>query len=502
MPKLQLPYSALIATADQCREADRKTIESFGVDGITLMESAGLQAAFYIANEVDGEAATGIYYCGKGNNGGDALVVARYLAIQHGHTCTIVFPAGRELSPDAERNLQLLIRLKEEGYPIRISDGLAPSDIDQPDYVVDGLLGTGLTSSLRPPIDQAVEEINRSSARIYALDIPSGLHTDRGTPMPVAVRADVTFSFGTRKLGFYLEEGPTHTGMVIPCDLTFPSSAREGVAELLTTELTDRLPSIQRLATHKYSDRVVYIIAGSEGLTGAAIMASRAAWRSGAGAVFLITPRGALPVYEIALPEIIKLPVGGNADHRFGYKHLEEVLDCFDKRPGVLLIGPGIGRDNDTLRFAGTVIESFKGDIVMDADALHAKTDLSIRSEYITIQTPHPGELSVLSGMNLADGFERLQWIRNQTDTNRTYLLSKGNPTLLAASDATYITGYDTRIFSRAGFGDLLSGTIAGNLAVSGQADLSIVWALVDGKHKADLFVEEKGRQPEPAELL
>lgn len=499
---LQLPYSELIATAGQCQEADRKTIESFGIDGFTLMESAGLQAVSHIAKETDGKAAAGVYYCGKGNNGGDALVVARYLAIQYNHSCTILFPAGRELSKDAETNLQLLLRLKDEGYPIQVSDGLAPTGMDQPDYIVDGLLGTGLTSLLRSPVDKAVEEINRSSAIVYALDIPSGLHTNRGVPMPVAVRADTTFSFGARKLGFYLEEGPEHTGIVIPCDLSFPSFVREGIAELLTTELAGQLPTIQRLATHKYSDRVVYVIAGSEGLTGAAIMAAKAAWRSGAGAVFLITPRGTLPVYETALPEIIKLPVGGNADDRFGYKHLEEILDSLHRRPGVLLIGPGIGRDNDTIRFSEKVIESFKGDVVMDADALHAKPDLSKRSEYATIQTPHPGELSALSEMKFEDGYERLQWIREHTVEKQIYLLAKGHPTMLATPESIYITGYDTRIFSRAGFGDLLSGTIAGNLAVTGKADLSIVRALVDGKLKADLFVKRQGRQPEPAELL
>lgn len=500
MNALQLPYSSLIANAQQCRETDGKTIDEFGLSGATLMETAGLLAANAIADRFP-EGSEGLFVCGKGNNGGDALVAARYLAIRQRHHCTIQFPGGTDsLSPENEANLLLLQKLKRAGGSIKIEPGREPAEPAPADYLVDGLFGTGLDADLRSPSDRWVETLNERNEPVFALDIPSGLHPDRGLPLPVAVRASWTLAFGALKPGFYLNAGPRHCGEIIFCPLSFPGNIRKGIARLITTDLHGRLPEIHREANHKYDGGVVSVIAGSEGLTGAAILSARAAWRCGTGSVFLFAPRGLMPVYETALPEVIKVPVGRQNEFRFNEAHTDDVLEHLGKRESVLLIGPGLGRDASTLRFASDLLSRYRGTAIMDADAIgEAGMEIPLEGN---ILTPHPGELLRLSGENLKDDFDRLEWIRTFAADRSCHLLSKGNPAMIASPEGEiFVTGYDTTLFARAGFGDLLAGTIAGNLAISGNTPLSLVRALIDGKRRADRYSESTGRPPQPSDL-
>ena len=503
MAQLDIPYTFAVSTGDQCRESDRLTINEFGIDGFTLMETAGLQAAKYIS-EIESPGSAGLYFCGKGNNGGDALVIARYLAIQYSHSCFIYFPAGSEnLSTDAQKNLDLLIKLKEQGLAVYLINKKKNLDKVTADYLVDGLLGTGLDSNLRAPFDSTVDLINQYQARKYALDIPTGLHTDTGLPMPDAVHADYTLSFGALKAGYYLGKGPSYTGTIQPFNLSFPEKFRKSVAKLITTGIDDFIPSIKRQAEHKYSDRLLYIVAGSEGLTGAAIMAAASAWKTGAGAVVLISPGGLLEIYEKNLPGIIKSSVGSRTDLSFNKSHLDEVIETLHSKDGVLLIGPGIGRKENTLDFVKELLQKTTGNVVIDADALHVVPEIEKPENADWILTPHPGEAGKLNGSSFTTDFDRITWSAGYSTSRNVTVVSKGYPTFVGTPGGTnYLTGYDTRIFARAGFGDILAGTISGNLAITNDAELSIVRALLDGYMKAIQFMKEHNEPLEPDHLL
>lgn len=503
MSALILPYSYQVSTGEQCRQSDRDTIEQFGIDSFTLMETAGLQAA-RIVNQKTDPGATGLFVCGKGNNGGDALVVARYLSIHHHHTCHLLYPAGHEkLSTDSQKNMELLQKLQEAGKPVIIHESEDLSAIPDVDYVIDGLLGTGLSTAVRSPLDTAIEKINRRRCPVYAIDIPSGLHSDSGKPMNVAVKADSTLSFGALKTGFYLHEGPGHTGEVIPLNLTFPEHLRGSVASLISPELDTVIPPIRRKAEHKYSDHVLYVVAGSEGLTGAAIMSASSGWNTGAGAVILVTPKGLLDIYERNLPGIIKSPVGKRNDYFFKKRHADDVLNIISQKEGSLLIGPGLGQNNETKRFIRNILEKFGGRSVIDADALQSVKETVPPESATWILTPHPGEMRRISGSAFSDDLERINWTAAYSKKHSIYVVSKGNPTFVGTPDGrNYITGYDTRIFARAGFGDVLSGAIAGNLAITEHSELSIVRALLDGYLKADRLRRTLYRPLEPNDLL
>lgn len=503
MSNLREIYSHRICSASQCRVADQKTIDELGVEGFTLMETAGLQAAKVISRNIE-DGANGLFVCGKGNNAGDALVVARYLSLHNRHNCTVLFMLGKEdLSSDTSRNLKLLETLKHQGADIQFTDDVECILETGWDYLVDGILGTGISSSLRAPLDRAVQLINKQNSPVFALDIPTGIHTDSGTIMGSAVKADHTLSFGALKTGYYLQNGPEHSGSVVQINLTFPDYLRNSAMTLLDPAVADTFSPATRNEDHKYSNGVLYLIAGSEGLTGAAIMAAKSAWNSGVGAIFLLAPRGLLPIYEQSLPQIIKCPVGNSDDFIFTDTHIEEAKEVLSRHPGALLIGPGLGRDRKTMLFTQNILEHFSGNVVIDADALAVFTKAEQPDGCSWIVTPHPGELKHI-GHEYQDDFSRLTWATSYRDKQKISIVSKGDPTIARMEDGhCFVTGYNTRIFSRAGFGDLLSGKIAGYLSFTGDPEQSILSGLTDGYRKAEHFTNRNPDTPvEPEDII
>lgn len=504
---MEIPHSFYICTADQSREMDTSTIDDFGIDGFTLMEIAGSSVAKYLLGELEPRS-HGLYLCGKGNNAGDALVVARYL-LQHGHKATLLFISGTDdLSSDTSHNLSLLEKINDNdpnsaGITIlnRWDDFDMSSDFD---FVVDGMLGTGLTSDLRGDYETAVEWSNSSGIAVYAIDIPTGLNADTGQIMGSAIEASKTFTFGALKQGFYLDEGYGLTGEVVYCDLPFPNYSKSCNTYLLD-EAWIKEPA-HTPARHKYEAGILYIVAGSEGLTGAALMAAQSAWAEGAGAVIVVCPRGILPVFENNLPQIIKKPVGDRDDYFFRTEHLESVLSHIYERSGNVLFGPGIGRDPSTLKFASGFFDAFTGDLLIDADALWclAQRDQWTRPDDADwIITPHPGELAGLIKSELGNGIERLTHVRSLSSTKQITVVSKGLPVMVGTpAGKCYLTGYDTRIFARAGFGDVLAGKIGAYRAMGNSVVESVGMGLLNGYQKIKNIKKSKSGLPEPTDLI
>ena len=486
-----------LTTSEQSRTLDEYTIKEFGIESITLMEIAGEKAAGIIRDHTK-FGSNGLYVCGKGNNAGDALVAARYLTETAGHSVSILPAAGDDdLSTDTLKNFRLLKTLADHGSPVTFLTDADLISWNEFDYAIDGMIGTGLTSDLRRPMSDLVDKLNRSGLRTFAMDIPTGLNCDTGEILGTCVRANYTITFGTNKIGFYLGDGPSVTGVIALAPLPFPEYLRQHKAILVNRELRDDFDNQTSVAPHKYAKGTVHIVAGSEGMTGAAIMAAKSAWNAGAGAGILHSPRGLLPIYEQVLPEIIKNPVGRNDDIHFTRMHVSAILEKISEKKGVVLIGPGLGLADTTQECVLKLLQTLDQPVILDADGLAswaASHNFEMRNWLLT---PHPGELSRYLGVTEASDSERLSEIEKLSRGNGCRILSKGYPTIMATPESgTFITGYDTRLFSRAGFGDVLAGTIAGKLSVSRKTDQSVADALISIFLKAQTIHE-----PQPGDI-
>ena len=482
---------------------DQRTSEEFGIDSFTLMEIAGTKAADFILSETEPRS-HGLFVCGKGNNAGDALVIARILSEKE-YSVSIYFVDGSEsLSPDTEKNVSLLKKLKGE---ISFLDQNEQIDYEIFDFIVDGMFGTGLNSDVRTPYKESIKSINNSGLITFSLDLPSGLHADTGRTMGISVKADYTISFGALKVGFYLNEGYDTAGEIVLCELPFPNQYRENAAYLIDEKWVNNVASSPKQRLHKYDGGVLYIIAGSEGLTGAATLAAQSAWATGIGAVILITPKALLNIYEKNLVQIIKKPIGNFDDSFFSEEHIPEVKAILTERPGKLLIGPGLGRDPKTVTFVQQLLSNCKKDVIIDADALYALSKQNNWEKPFDdtewILTPHPGELNLLFGSKISDDFDRLIQTSKKAKESNVIIASKGFPGIIGTNTGdAYLTGYDTRVFSRAGFGDILSGKIAGFFLSTQNSKLAILKALIDGKTKLSKHLNSSDNIPEPIDLI
>ena len=289
----------IVVTAEQMREMDRLTIQKFGVPSLALMERAGEAIAQAILKSFSRNAKQGVLIvAGKGNNGGDGFVVARLLKKKR-IPCEVALLARQDdLSADAAHNMRVFLKLK--GKVSEISAGNLDSlsqRISKNGLIVDGILGTGVKNEVRGLFADAITLFNASGLPIVAIDIPSGLDTDNGKPLGVAVQADMTVALGFPKLGEVIYPGLKFIGELAIADIGI---AEEAVAEVAPkTELLDR-ETIRGLVprrepdTHKGTYGHLLVVAGSRGKTGAAILACRAAMRSGAGLVTLAAPRSVL----------------------------------------------------------------------------------------------------------------------------------------------------------------------------------------------------------------
>lgn len=483
-----------IFTAEETRRFDEQTISEFGIDGFTLMELAAFQAAKAIM-EREVPSNTCLALCGAGNNAGDALAVVRYL-VQNGFTVDVHFVFGNgNLSPDTSKNLALLEKLREYSPDLRLRfvDGANPENYG---FVLDGIFGTGISRSVDEAISNVMDAVNKNGCRVYAMDIPSGINGDSGKVMGNAIRADVTCMFGTRKAGCYFDQGPDHCGERLLMPLPFPTVFMEQKWPVSLASAHRINHHTEKKPAHKYQKGLVYVIAGSAGLTGAAVLAAKSAWATGCGYVKAIAPAGLLPSLEKNLIEQTKVPVGNKDEDCFTAEMLEKVLETVNEKPGVVLIGPGLGRKPETIAFVQGFLSGYSGSTVIDADALFALStigDGTIPSQKNWILTPHLGEFARLFGdiEMLPSNIEPL--INENPIARGSTLFIKGFPGMIAVARGCLVTDFDTRVFTRAGFGDVLAGKIAGFQSMGHSAMDACVLAMRDGWQKAR---DWKGKHP------
>jgi ADP-dependent NAD(P)H-hydrate dehydratase / NAD(P)H-hydrate epimerase len=451
--------------AEQQRAIDTWAIETQGVPGIALMERAGTG----LTEMVMARAPVGriVVVCGKGNNGGDGLVVARLLRDRGREVDVLLLAPGAELRGDARANFERLL-----GTPPPPAQPFDAGRLAGAAAVVDAILGTGFSGEPREPARSAIDSINQAAAEgrvsVIACDVPSGVDASTGEVAGTAVRAAATGTFHAAKPGLWISPGKDHAGEVTVIDIGIPPGAPvRPTVGLIKEDVVAGIPIRGREST-KFAAGAVLVCGGSTGLTGAPCLASEAAQRAGAGYVTALVPASLDYVFEQRLLEAMSVPLP-DADGALQPAAADTVLERTE-RAGALVLGPGLGRAPETFELARTVAVGAGIPLLLDADGLnaHAGQPAALASRTApTVITPHAGELGRLLDV---DGEEiaahRVACARRASEQTRAIVVLKGDDTIVASPDGLCaISRGGAPALATAGTGDVLSGVIGAYLS-------------------------------------
>ncbi len=462
-----------ILTAAQMADVDRLTTEIYGVPSLLLMENAGRSVAEEIVKTCAGvERKRVLVFCGKGNNGGDGFVVARHLALRGCDLQILLFCDPAYLKGDPLTNWQIV---QAAGIPSTIlpTPSLARAllrKLEPADVVVDALFGTGLSKPVGPEFRPAVDWINRQSAKalVAAVDIPSGLFANSGEVPGVAVKAHLTVTFTALKPALVLRPAADHAGRVTVAAIGSPQALLENPEHLLdlvdATLARRALPPRER-DSHKGTYGHLFVVAGSRGKSGAALMTGLAALRSGAGLVTLWLPKRLQRDVVGKVPELMTefLPetAAGTSDRAGAEQVLRRLGDAH-----ALVVGPGLTQEEGTRGLVRELVKRSRLPVVLDADGINAfaqhPEDLCNEEGSPIIITPHPGEMARLIGSTISRvQKDRIQVAASCARSHGCFAILKGYQTVIASpSGRILINSTGNPGMATGGTGDILAGMV------------------------------------------
>jgi NAD(P)H-hydrate epimerase len=497
------------------RAADAHAIDTLGIPGRVLMETAGQRAARLIIERhgpVDGQSVA--IACGKGNNGGDGLVVARVL-LDHGAQVHVLARLSvADYSGDAGGNAGVLQRLADAYGPalrwtvVDTPEAVPDASELNPSVWVDALLGTGLSDAPREPLATLIRRMNAHAAPTVALDVPSGLNSDTGQAHPPTVQANTTVTFGAEKAGLRLGAGPECTGDVctirigIPQHVLHEHARKSGSAYGTTDAYVQAQWPVRTRQSHKYNVGMALVVGGSAPYAGAPAMAARAAARSGAGYVACAVPAsiqetvaGHSPAFPVhAWPNQLRNAAAG----------LQRPIE----KAQALLIGPGL--DPETAApVVHSLLDAFDGPVVLDAGALHVVKERLLSDSNAPapwVLTPHAGEFAALTGTKPSDidDASRIHLTQTYAAEWGVTLLLKGYPSVVANPEGrTFVGLAGGPALATAGTGDALAGLIAG-FAAQGLApvDAAACAMHLGGRAAEHVATQQDARTLTPLDLI
>lgn len=460
--------ATLLPTPEEMAHWDKLTIEEFGLSGKILMENAS-RAALYVLKKEFGPVrdASVIVFAGPGNNGGDAFALARHLVNLGAKVLILHAKHESQYTYDSAYHLKLAITM---GIPCSYLPEYELDVLPKIDLVVDGLLGTGFEGELRPNVQNWIKSINKvgKDSFVLSLDIPSGLNGTTGEPMPIAVKADLTVSFEEAKLGLFLPPAKGHVGKLVTSKIGIPRHIKDQNPVTHVALGPDLADLLQEPSSTMYKGVAghLLVLGGSPGLTGAPMLAARAAFRSGAGLVSIACPKALTSAYG-SFPEVMTLGLGSGENWS---------AECFDSlreqlpRYSAVVFGPGLGRTKGAAEFLERYLAEPHGKTLYDADALYLlarRPDLMEHLGPDTVLTPHPGEMANFFGVTPGEiNLARARFARKFSFGHRVNLVLKGAATIIAGlEDPISISPFCAPNLAIAGSGDVLSGVIGSLMA-------------------------------------
>ncbi len=480
-----------VVTRNEMRECDRVAIEDFGIPSIVLMENAGRSVVEEIEKKygaLDGKRF--LIFCGKGNNGGDGLVVARHLYNRGSQVNLVLLDKPSDFKGDGLINYKICKSIAQKGKSrnplvIREFQNIKTlKKIDNLDFIVDAIFGTGFTGIVDPKVKEVVDFINSVNVPKIAIDIPSGVNADNGDVANIAVNSDLVVTMGLKKIGLTLGKSINYikelkaVGISIPRSVTNNSNFRTFTISIedIRTIIPKRIKTV-----HKYNLGKIFVLAGSKGYTGAATMATQSAMRVGAGATVLGTPSSVYPILAKKLTEVMVNPLNATEDGAVSLKAYHQIKKFIDWASH-LIIGCGLSLNEETEKLVWKILMEFDKPMLIDADGL---TMLSQNSKLIknrlsknVILTPHNGEFSRLTGLSINEiEKDKVTIARKFAKGNKLTLVLKGAPSITASADGRVIVNSTGNAgMATAGSGDVLAGIIGG-LWAQGINDFEAAYA-------------------------
>ncbi|MGH9340120.1 MAG: NAD(P)H-hydrate dehydratase [Acidobacteriota bacterium] len=478
-----------ILTAKQMNQVDRLTTDRYGLPSLILMENAGLNLYLALEDYFEDLPIRRIaIFCGKGNNGGDGLVLARQLVQRAIYPDVYLLSRVDDISGDARINLEAYLKSGEIVHTVtsdrewqEVEEGIYDYDI-----IIDALLGTGMSKPLKGLYAKVVADVNNTGAFVLSVDIPSGMFSDSLKGGVETVLADATVTFTAPKIAHILNQDQEAIGDLrivpigTPLDLL---EQKDFYLNLMSREQVRSYLLPREVSSHKGDFGHVAVVGGSRGKSGAAILSARGALRAGSGLVTVYTPDVAQSTIASFQPELMTEGLASTSKGAFSKAATAQLLDVLQERDAAGM-GPGLTTEKETIEFVNKVVQDSPVPMVLDADALNAFAGriekLKNRRRQPLVLTPHPGEFARLLSQPTASILEnKVELSRKFAETHGVWLVLKSFRTLVAAPDGeVYVCPLGNPGMASAGMGDVLTGVLTsllGLYAARGMTELAHV---------------------------
>ncbi|MBI4223757.1 MAG: NAD(P)H-hydrate dehydratase [Deltaproteobacteria bacterium] len=460
-------------TAQHSRQLDRFS-ENLCVNSEELLQNAGRGVARELMRVAKASEGPVVFFIGKGNNGGDGKVAADILL---------------------KRKYKIVL------IPVEADLKKYSPQIEGAGWLVDALLGVGLKGETQGWVREAIAVMNRSQKRILSIDIPSGLSADKGIPLGAAVKATMTVCLGGVKLGCFVHPGVEYAGKIVAADIGIPKEAWQKISFHAQSTEPEHFKSFLKkrpLGSHKGDFGHLLVVAGSKAMPGAGFLASQAALRAGAGLVTYALPEGAYQKFDPKHAEVMVQAVPDNGAGYFVPESAAAVLKNCEKKRAVVL-GPGLGRNPETIAFVQSVAAKIDLPLVLDADGLFCVSNsprLLNNRKAPTLLTPHLGEMAQLLGWQTGE-VDRAK-IQASLDAAREWnaiVILKGYRSLIALPQGNlFVNPTGNPGMATAGMGDVLSGVLGGLLAQGLPPDKAALAGVYLHGLAGDRVAEEEGQ--------
>jgi len=469
-----------ILTAGQMREVDRRAIEEYGIPGPVLMENAGRAVVAEMRRRhawLPGERI--VIVCGRGNNGGDGFVVARHLQNLGARPKVFLLAEKSEVKGDAALNLGIADKLGLDIVEVVSEAGRTrlKKEVQSATIIVDAIFGTGLSKPVEGFAAEVIKDVNASPAKKIAIDIPSGLSSDTFNIIGPAVRADLTVALAAPKIAHIFPPAGEYVGTLAIAGISIPQVLFESPdLKLYESETEDIEPYFRPRPKngHKGTFGHVLILAGSRGKTGAAALAGKAAYRSGAGLVTIATPESCVSAIARTMSELMTEPLAETKEGTIAEAALPRLTELLSGKDA-LVIGPGLSTHPETSSLVRKLLPKVRMPAIIDADGLNilaGNLDVLKKMSRPPVLTPHPGEFGRLVGMSVPEVMnDRLGLASRFAAQHRVILVLKGYRTQVSHPDgrmAVNPTGNPG--MATGGSGDVLSGICGAFLAAEKDA--------------------------------